>query len=338
MRRLFAALAALPLVASVGVARAETRLVFATTVPGSTSINAEFLHPWAEAVNKAGAGVVTIDTRDGPTIASGSNFYSRVLEDVVQIAWGIQNSVGGKFPRSSIAGLPSLAPDSETGSVAFWRLYKSGALDAEYKDIVPLMLVALPQSELHLTRAPKQPTDLTGLKVASTSRLNSLVVAQVGATPLSVVNSDLYQSLQRHTADAATMTWTGFPIFKLGEVSSVHLAAPLGGSTGMVFMTKAKFDSLPQEARDVLMKVSGEEASRRFGAWFDQSEKHASDEVAADPKHTIIHLDATQRAAWTKEISPVLDKWAAEIDGGPDVLARMRSLVATDRKVEAGSR
>jgi TRAP-type C4-dicarboxylate transport system substrate-binding protein len=315
------------LIASAVSALAETRLIFATTVPGGASINAEFLHPWADAINKAGAGIITIDTRDGPTIASGSNFYSRVQEDVVQVSWGIQNSIGGKFPQSSIAGLPSIAPSSETGSAAFWRLYKSGLLDAEYKDIVPLMLVALTQSELHLTRAPKSPTDLSGMKVASTSRLNSLVLAQLSATPISVVNSDLYQVLQRRTADAATMTWTGFPIFKLGEVTSVHLSAPLGGSTGMVFMTRAKFESLPPDARDVLLKFSGEEMSRKFGRWFDTSDKRTRDETAADSRHIIITLDAAQRQAWTTAVAPVLDKWAGEIVNGPAVLAKMRELV-----------
>ena len=109
----------------------ETTLIFATINPPNAHMNTEFLHPWAARINEEGKGIIKIDLRDSPTVATIFNAYDRVLDDVVQIAFQLHNYVNGKFPLSSVATLP-LADKAEDRSVALWRLYRSGALKAEY--------------------------------------------------------------------------------------------------------------------------------------------------------------------------------------------------------------
>jgi len=95
-------------------ARAEERvLMFATTNAPSTRLNMQFLHPWAEAVNHDGKGVIQFDVRDGTAIASVANYYDRVTTGVVQMSWGLLSTVAGKSPRSDAAiGCPQPGSDS----------------------------------------------------------------------------------------------------------------------------------------------------------------------------------------------------------------------------------
>jgi len=95
----FILLLAASLVAA-GTAGAEERvLMFATTNAPSTRLNIQFLHPWAEAINRDGKGIIQFDVRDGTAIASVANYYDRVTTGVVQVSWGLLSTVAGKFRR-----------------------------------------------------------------------------------------------------------------------------------------------------------------------------------------------------------------------------------------------
>src|SRR5690242_165612 len=108
MQRIFAIIAALAVAFGfVGRASAdETRLVFTTiSLPGSTISN-QIWHPWADRVNAAGQGAVHVDVRDGFTLASSTNYYDRLLTNVMQISFGSLNYLADKFQLSQVMALP----------------------------------------------------------------------------------------------------------------------------------------------------------------------------------------------------------------------------------------
>src|SRR5579862_1922179 len=98
---------------AVPAAAEETTLIFATTSTPQAHVSEHFFHPWANKVNEQGKGVLRIDVRDGTTLASGANFYNRVLDDVVQISFGQPTQVSGKFPLSEGVALPQFSDNSE---------------------------------------------------------------------------------------------------------------------------------------------------------------------------------------------------------------------------------
>lgn len=136
-------LGALALMAMPAAAQ-ETTLIFATGNAPQAHLNLHFFHPWADKVNEQGKGILRIDVRDGTVLANGSNFYNRVLDDVVQISFGQPTQVSGKFPLSEGVALPQISDNSEFASIAYWRLYKSGLLDKEFDEVVPLFLCVFP--------------------------------------------------------------------------------------------------------------------------------------------------------------------------------------------------
>ena len=126
-----------------------------TTISSPTSqVGQENYHGWANRVNEAGKGIVSIDVRDGFALANSTNFYDRLLSDVMQITFGSLNYLAGKFQLSQVMALPFVMDSAEQESVVFWRLYKSGLLNSEFDQIVPLYFYAFPQVALHLTKVP----------------------------------------------------------------------------------------------------------------------------------------------------------------------------------------
>jgi TRAP-type C4-dicarboxylate transport system substrate-binding protein len=176
MQRIFAM--AIALAAAFGVAgRAsadETRLNFTTiSLPGST-ISDKLWHPWADRVNAAGQGAVHIDVRDGFTLASSTNYYDRLLNNVMQISFGSLNYLAGKFQLSQVMALPFLMNSAEQESDVFWRLYKSGLLDSEFDQIMPLFFYAFPQQAMNLVKATAKPLeDLGNLKYIASGQIGT---------------------------------------------------------------------------------------------------------------------------------------------------------------------
>jgi TRAP-type transport system periplasmic protein len=316
-------------------ARADERvLMFATTNVPTAHLNAQFLHPWADAINADGKGIVQLDVRDGTAIANVANYYDRVTTGVVQVSWGLLSTVAGKFPRADVATLPFMAKSAADGSQALWRLYKAGMLGDEFVDLHPLMIIALTPSGIHMSHPLKSLDDLGGAKLVIASKVNADAITLLGGSPLSIPLSDMYEAIQRGTADGAAVAWTSFDPFHLAEVTSFHVDTRLGTSTAMMFMTKATWDSLSPQAQQVLDKHAGEAESRAFGAWWDGERKAGKDNtIARGDKRTIVELTPEQTAAWQKKLEPLVDNWAKNAPDGEKVLAAYRAELA---KIEAG--
>jgi len=300
--------------------------------PGTAALT-EFYRPWTDKVNAVAPGVLKLDLREGTTIANTINIYERVMSDVTHIGFVLFNYVSGKFPLAEVAALPFIADNSEQASVALWRLYETGMLDSEFNEAKPLMLIGLPQSLLHLAKAPKSLDDLAGLKLVAPTQITSLAAAALGATPLSLSSPEAYQAILRSTADGTILSYNVYTSFKIGEVTTYHVDAPLGTAAGMIFMKKATYDALPPKAKRALDENSGEAASRAWGKWWDGDNENGHQLAKSDPKQTVVALDPAMRASWKKKLDGAIAEWGKSRPGIDKALAEYRRLVAD---VQAG--
>jgi TRAP-type C4-dicarboxylate transport system substrate-binding protein len=313
------AILALTLLPQQHVAAQPVRLIFASESPAGTP-NTVFFSQWANRVSEQSKGKLKIDVRDGETLANFITAYDRVSDDVVQIGWIIHALVGNRFPLSDVSGLPFLAEDNVACSAASWRLYQSGLLDAEYKDIVPIWFGCLTTNYLHWAKPPKQVDDLAGAKFRVPSKIAAQAIQLLGGTPISMTGGEMYEALQRGTVDGVVTSWAGFEPYKLAEVTTYHLEVPIAGISSMHFMSRKKFDSLPKDVQDVLKANSGEAASRSAGAYFASAAGRARAHVAESPQQTIAQLTPEQTASWKKRVAVVSENWAKERPGGDKVI------------------
>jgi TRAP-type C4-dicarboxylate transport system substrate-binding protein len=305
----------------------ETTLIFATDGPTGTHVAVRVFHPWADHINEVGKGVLHLDVRDGMSIVNPTNFYTRVLDDVVQVAWGGFANLAGTFELVEFAALPFQAQKSVDASVAFWRVYKSGLLDAEFKDVVPLMTTVYPQAAVHLAKPPKSIDTLAGLRLKVASKPAAEFVTLLGGSPSSLPLPDLYTGLQRGTVDGTVISWTAFQPYKLAEVASYHYTTELGASVGMVFISKKRYDALPPAARNILDDNSGEEMSRTLGAAWDEVADEARAKAQADPKQEVVAPTAEAATRWEKLVAPVTADWVKATPGGDKVLAAFHTFL-----------
>ena len=323
--------AALAAVAAFLVAPAsaeELVLKFATLDQPQAHHIVHIHRPWAQKITAEGKGVVHIEEIDGYGVASHQNVYSRVMNDVIQVAWGLPSSVPGKFKLTDVVTLPFLADRSAISSVALWRLYKSGMLDSEYDEIVMLKCDVFPQSGMQFRSKPETLDNLKGMKMIAGGRtMGEIVEAQDGA-PITMLPSDIYQALQRGTADGVMIGWTAFQPFKLAEVTKYHVELPLGGAAGMVFMAKKKYEALPAAVKKIIDANATEADTRKFGEFWDKVNDDTAAEVKGMAGHTVVKPSPAQVKAWQDRMQPITAAWVKATPGGDKVLAAYKKYLA----------
>ena len=295
--------------------------------PGQAAYE-QFYKPWAEKVTADSHGALTVDLRGGTSIVNNQNVYDRVMNDVVQIGFVLFNYVAGKFPYAEVGALPNLADNSEHGSDALWRLYQSGVLDSEFDQARPLMLVALPQSIVHMTKAPKSLKDLTGTRIVGPTQLTALAAQHMGAQPITLSSPEAYEAMNRGTADGTILSWNVYFSFKIGEVTHYHIDQSMGTAAAMVFMKRSVYDGLSPEAKKAIDENSGEAVSRAFGKSWDDDNNHNRALAKQDPKQTVVTLDPAMKAVWSEKLNGAIAEWSKSRPGIDKVLAQYRQLLA----------
>ncbi|HLI20007.1 MAG TPA: TRAP transporter substrate-binding protein [Stellaceae bacterium] len=329
-----AAAASFALSLAAGAQAQQTTLIVATLTTEDSLPVQHFFIPWAQAVEKSANGALKMDIRNGYTIASLNNSLDRLNEDVVQVVGVFHGNTPGRFPLSEVAGLPFMTTKAEDSAVALWRLYKTGLLDGELKDFVPLAMCTYGFSGLHLVKKPPTLNDLKGLKIVTATKIQADMLSLLGASPSSATPMDAYTALQRGTYDGIMTSWGGVLAFHINDVTSFHVDAALGTSTEMLAMTKKRYDALPPAARKAIDENSGEAATRWMASQSVDALIPISQAQAREKGGTIVNLTPAQQKLWEDKTKSVIDAWvAARPNGGAAVLTKFREILAD---VQAG--
>lgn len=328
VKNILGALAMIVSFTASGSVSAEEKLIFATVNAESTRLSTEIFDDWAKRINKEGAGVVQIDVRHGFTLASPINFYDRVKNGVVPISFGALGAIGGQFPLTGVMELPFLFENSVEASVAYWRLYEEGYFDKEYADIVPLYVTAFPNLALHMSSPLKSLDNLGGASVTAGTRTIARVLEALGGAPLSISPFEAYEAIQRGTADGELVAWSAFTPLRVGEVTSYHVEAPLGAFFLMTFINRGVWDGLSEEAREIIMRNSGEEQTRKLAELVLDLDINERALAVSMGGHEIVSPNKSQLAAWEKATAQVTAQWVKETEGGAKLLSRFKELQA----------
>jgi len=96
----------------------------------------------------------------------------------------------------------------------------------------------------------------------------------------------------------------------------------------MIFMSKTRYNALPEAARKIIAENSGEALSRAFGKTMADEDNVQRANVEKLPKHVFVKPTAAQIAGWEQKIRPTIDNWVKTNKGADVVLARFRAELA----------
>jgi tripartite ATP-independent transporter DctP family solute receptor len=263
---------------------------------------------FAELVNTATGGAITVDVFPASQIASGAKAIEFVQMGTLDIAlestMALENFVG----EAGVLNLPFMF---KTKQDAFRILdgEVGGEIEkaAEAKGFKILAWWDNGFRAISNSSKPiKMPGDVRGLKIRVPESKVFLETFQVlGAIPTAMAVSEVFSALQLHTVDGQENTPANFINNKYAEVNKyfsdsrhIYTAEPL-------IMSLSKFNEFPKETQDALLK-----AAKEAGEYERQLSLQADQKDIDTIKAAGVQVDSfTDVAAWVEAVQPVYSQF-----------------------------
>jgi TRAP-type transport system periplasmic protein len=332
IRDLLVTIAALLSLSSVAFAEEPVLLRYGDPGPPTASIHTDLIAPWAEKVNKEGAGALDVKVFVGYSLVNMVNTLDRVADGVADLAFCILGPVSSQFPKTLVATLPFEARNAHEAGLALQRLYDEGIIADEWKKVKPIAFGDFANLTYHTSAPVKTLDDLKGMKISVQGRIEGQTLEALGGTPITLPINEVYEALKRGTVVGAAIGWPADVDFKLTEVTKHHLRESLGGASAVMIMNNNTYAKLAGKAKQVIDANIGTGYTNWFNKVIDDTEHRNIDKVQNEMKdQTVIRLSDQQRAQWKARIQPVIDNWVKNTPDGAHVLAAFRKEVAAIR-------
>ena len=305
--------AAFAIAAAVSPA-AAVELKVSNFTPAKHPFTSVFLKSWVEEVKARSTSPVEV------TVFSAGSAFGHVAKQLDQVRAGVTDAAHGltgiprgRLPRTSVVDLPFLFESADAASRTLWEMYERGLLADEFKGLKVLALHAHNPGLVH-TREKQvlEPADLAGQRIRFPSLAISMMLKQLGASPVGLPPTQVYENLQKGVIDGTVFPWDAVGGFKLYEVLKYHLAAKLYTTSFYFVMNEKKYDALPADVRSCIDKASGPALVAKFGPWWDQWDKRGL-ERSKERGNVITVLDEAGREKWRKAVEPVVGRYLAEL-------------------------
>lgn len=289
------------------------------------------MRPWSKQIAEISGNALTVRIYPAGELGKGpKDQYKRAVSGVADIAFGLQGYISAQFPATTLIELPGLAEDAPAATDMLWRVWES-YLYREYKDT---KVLALWTNEVAIIMTRDKPVrsleDLKGMKVRSPSRLSAAMVEALGATPVSMPVTKMYNALKTGVVDALMVPPCVIIPFKIGEVAKYYtINAPLGRSPFFLVMNRKKWNSLSAYNRALIERTTGRDWSLRAAAAYETCGEKGLAKVRKEGSGEIIELSEAEQERWREVLKPLEARRTAELEkqGIPagKILAQMRS-------------
>jgi TRAP-type transport system periplasmic protein len=308
-----AAAAAAGLPASQAFAQSSVELKLASFVPPSHSIWVDPITPWSKDVAARSNGKMTV--RLFPSMQLGGKppeLYRQMVQGIADVVFTLPGYTSSDFPMMSMSELPGTATDAEDGTRKLWANYKF--FEKEFEAAKMLMLWNSDTAGLMSRDKPiRTLADMKGMRIRTPSAAQSAQLEALGAIPVSMPVTQIYNSLERGVIDATMIPMSAMLDFKLLEVvKHLTIDAPLGRSPFIVSMNRKRYESLPADLKKVIDDTTGLEMSLGGARSYDKKNKEAID--LAKKQREVHSLPPDEHKRWLQVFQPLIKRTAEEND------------------------
>lgn len=333
-----AALGGLALGAAATASAQTVELKISHIFPASHFNQTLVLKPWADEITAKTGGKVTFAIyASGSALGDINKQFDQTRAGAVDISLALPGVPRSRHARTVLIELPFVVRKASTATKVLNEMYGKW-LAADFPGVKMLTLTSTNAGSIHSRTKPiKDIADLKGMRVRSPTPPITAMLQFIGATPVGLPPTQIYENAEKGTIDAVVMPWGPVGAFKLQEVLSHHLDADSYVVSQYIIMNQRKFDSLPKDVQKAIDEVSAKHfTAERWGKIWTDTDATAI-EAAKKRGHEIVPVAPETRNAWRKQLAPVIDKYLADeekrgLKDARAIFAEMQRLIAQHEK------
>lgn len=274
------------------------------------------MRPWSKEVAQMSNNELTVRIYPGGELGKGPNAqFKRAADGIADITFGLQGYTSNQFPRTTLIELPAVAIDGQEATEKLWTAFDP-YLAPEYSRVKVLALWSTEAPILMTKNKPiRKIADLKGLKIRTPSKAQAVLIQALGATPVAMPATKMYQALNTGVVDALMVPPSVIKSFKINEVAKYYTTGlPFGRSPFFLVMNKAKFDALSPENKAIIEKTTGRALSIKGARIYERAGRQALESVRKSGKHEVIELSPEEVEQGTQLLLEARTKIVADLE------------------------
>lgn len=282
-------------------------LSYATVFP-PTHIHAKLGKAWAEEIEKRTDGRVKINYYPGGALLKGAKLYSGILSGIADIGMSVFVYNRGMFPGMEVMDLPLGFSSGKMATSIINDFYEKFPPEKLDKEVKTLYLHAHGPGLLHSKKEVRTLEDIKGLKIRGQGA-TARIIKGLGGVPVAMGQAGAYEALQKGVVEANFSPMEVLDGWKQAEVTKYTTQCYSIGysSTFYLVMNKNKWNSLPQDIKDIIQEINKEWSVKHGEAWDNADSKGR--EVAIAKGNTIITLSDAEKNRWKSAVQPAIDEY-----------------------------
>jgi TRAP-type C4-dicarboxylate transport system substrate-binding protein len=287
------------------------KLVDYDSQAGNTAYGENLFDWWAKEVNKRTGGRMQVQVFHSEMLVKTPDFLTALDTGLADIAHVPIPAFPGRFPITEfLTDTPICYGDARLIGAVLAKLLEKGLLK-EYEPYTNAGNIFAGAMCIFTTKKKiSKLEDLKGLKLRTRGTPSSRLTENLGATPVSLGNADIYTGLERGTIDGIITSMTYVEYAKLYEVMRFFLDQGLTGGIRIMLAGNRQWNSLPPDIQKIILQL-GQEISTRYTEG-SAIEAQKGRKVFTDKGGTIYKLDPAEWARMKK----VMDSTVESLSGG----------------------
>jgi len=290
--------------------------------------------PFVDAINSEGEGLLKIDVY--PSGALGKvqkDLPKQVLDGTADIAFIVPGQNPERFQDNAVVELPGLFRNSYEASLTYTRLVAINAL-AGYRDFFVIGAYATQPETVHSRKPIRSLADLKEQKIRTNNPTEAIALAKLGALPVVLAFNETAPAISAGALDGATVPVTQLFDVGIGRLTSNHFLLGTSVAPLTLMMNRKVFEGLPEAAKALIRKYSGEWAAVQFSGAYEAIGTKTIDDIKADARRSIVVPSAQDQLAAHRTFRAIAQDWAAASVHNGDLLKLTEASLAKVREVE----
>ena len=292
------------------------------------------VQPFVDAINSDGEGLLKIKVYPSGTLGKvQKELPQQVLDGTADIAFIVPGQNPERFPDNAVVELPGLFRDVREATRTYTGLVAANAL-AGYQDYFVIGAFATQPETINSRKPIRSIADLKGQKIRVNNPMEATALASLGALPVVLAFNETAPAISSGALDGATVPTAQLFDVGIGRLTSYHYFLGTSVAPLALMMNRKVFDRLPENAKELIRKYSGDWAASRFIEAYETIDKKVRDEVIMDTRRSIVLPSPADEKIAQRAFKTIVDDWAATNVHNRELLNRTEAELAKVREGE----
>ena len=288
-------------------------LNFATWQPPAYPNNTQVYQPFIDEVAEQTDGRVQMYLHPGGVLAKGDETYDAVVTGMLDMGFSLQSYTPGRFPLTTILEFPFMFTSSLQACETAAELYQTNtAFQDEYGDVKVIWIGTTDTSVLISSKPVDTVEDFKGLRIRTPGPVQNDMVTALGATPVSMPYTEVYDAIQRGIVDATFGPQTSIFPFNFHEVAEHIVYVDFYSTPLFVVMNQSAWDKISPADQAIITEIM-DKLPQQMGGLYNMRVEGVQKDLVEHNLNVITFSDEELQKA--KDIlDPLEDKWLSDME------------------------